>query len=69
MKTSDDLKKPACENLRDRVFANDYELHKARYQHEQSSIEARNESGQWLVDHGFIGLGGDFIHTNRSVPK
>lgn len=46
-----------------------YEFHRLRYLNESASIEHRNESGQWLVDAGFIGLGGKMILTDRKVAK
>lgn len=44
-----------------------YEFHRLRYLSESVSIADRNESGQWLVDAGFIGIGGKMILTNRRV--
>jgi hypothetical protein len=42
-----------------------YEFHKWRYLNEAAPMTYRNESAQWLVDKGFIGLNGQMILTNR----
>lgn len=45
-----------------------YAFHVAQYENENASIEHRNESGQWLLDNGFIGCNGKFILI-REVAK
>lgn len=46
---------------RPRRCGKSYDFHKLRYNDENATIAQRNESAQWLIDHGFIGLGGKMI--------
>lgn len=75
MTLSNETEKPAlCFSINTDIayepsLPNKYEIHKSRYLNEQSSLQDRNASAQWLVDHGFIGLGGKMIVTNRKVVR
>ncbi len=62
------LAKPDIPTMRVQAVFDPYEFHRLRYLNESASIADRNESGQWLVDNGFIGVAGKMILTDRRAP-